>query len=493
MISPMDELARGDVQGLVMGGHGKMAAARFLLLEVDDAERARAYLRRICGPVTRADEVAEVEALQVAFTAAGLAALEIPRSARESFSREFKEGMDEPVRAVSLGDQGDNAPRHWTWGRTRSEPQEPQEPPQHVHVLLLLYARDEVTLARWLTDELAELGGGAFRVVAEKPTRLLRESKEHFGWKDGISTPILETRKSPQWTCPIQIGEFVLGYQNEYKSDHQTYPESPTVELADDPGNLLAATRDGTRKDLGRNGSYLVYREITQNVLEFWDYLETSTRAPGADPVVAATELGAKMVGRWPGGAPLINSRGEDDPQRSEVNSFGYANDQGGLQCPLGAHIRRANPRDDLAADRDAADSTEMVRKHQMLRRGRPFGEPVVDSMEPREILAMRGKPDGVARGLHFICLVAHIGRQFEFVQRAWLNSANFHGLFKDTDPLVGTRRRPPDENASDEFTCPAVPVRRKYKDLPQFTRVVGGAYFFLPSIRALRFISRDP
>ncbi len=129
-----------------------------------------------------------------------------------------------------------------------------------------------------------------------------------------------------------------------------------------------------------------------------------------------------------------------------------------------------------------------MVRKHQMIRRGRALGPPVSATLDPRELI---GSTDTRRRGLHFICLVGHIGRQFELVQRAWLQSANFAALFKDGDPLVGPRRRAPDENVNDEFTCPAQPLRRRYKALPQFTTLVGGAYFFLPGIRALRFIAR--
>ncbi|HEY5947606.1 MAG TPA: hypothetical protein VIV40_19010, partial [Kofleriaceae bacterium] len=124
---------------------------------------------------------------------------------------------------------------------------------------------------------------------------------------------------------------------------------------------------------------------------------------------------------------------------------------------------------------------------------GRAFGRPVSEKLDPREILAARGKPDRERRGLHFICLVGHIARQFEFVQRAWIHSANFDSMFKDGDPISAARRPPDDPNPNDEFTCPAEPVRRKYKQMPQFTRLVGGAYFFLPGIAALRFISRHP
>jgi Dyp-type peroxidase family len=480
----MEELETRDIQGLVARGYGHLPVGRFLLLEVADPALARSYLQGICDHVDTVFASPGDVAIQVAFTHAGLAALGVPESALATFSREFIEGMDDEVRAVSLGDEGDNDPRTWTWGRTWPEP-------PRVHVLLLVYARNDNLLERRVAVERATLEAGAFRVVAAKPATLLPDQKEHLGWKDGLSTPVLEGlgREKSSWTGPIRPGEFVLGYLNEY----DCYNESPTADPADDPANHLIATRDGTAKDLGRNGTYLVYREMTQDVLKLWEYLEASSKEPGADPVASAIALGAKMVGRWPEGAPIITSPDRHDPGKAKDNSFTYWDDRGGLGCPLGAHIRRANPRDHLPSDRDRADSAEMVRKHQMLRRGRPFGRPLAPSMLPRDFLAQKGKPDGEVRGLHFICLVGHINRQFEFVQRAWIHSANFGALFKDGDPISAARRPPGHENPNDEFTCPAIPLRRKYKRMPQFTRVVGGSYFFLPGIKALRFIARQP
>jgi deferrochelatase/peroxidase EfeB len=130
-----------------------------------------------------------------------------------------------------------------------------------------------------------------------------------------------------------------------------------------------------------------------------------------------------------------------------------------------------------------------MVRKHQMIRRGRPFGPPVSDKLHPKDLVAARGVPETGERGLHFICLVGDIRRQFEFVQRAWVDSPVFYALSRDGDPISAARRS--GDNRNDEFTCPAEPVRHKYKHVPQFTQVVGGGYFFLPGIRVLKFITR--
>jgi deferrochelatase/peroxidase EfeB len=469
-----------DIQGLVLRGYGSLPAARFLVLEVINDGRARKYLQGLCARLNLAAQSPETCALQIAFTALGLERLGVPQSALATFSREFLEGMDEDIRADVLGDRGDNDPKTWEWGR-RSEP---------VHVLLMVYAVDEVTLKTQLGKEREALAGG-FHILHEKDTTTLDNQKEHFGWRDGISMPkftgvpddrpkkpVAETKTT--WTDPLAPGEFVLGYKNDYGA----YTESATAEAADDPANHLPALPGGTRRSLGRNGTYLVYREMTQDVIGFWRYLAENSREPGADPVARAIALGSKMVGRLPDGTPLIPS--EQD------NTFTYNDDRVGLQCPRGAHIRRTNPRDVLAVDdRSPSASVQMVRKHQMIRRGRAFGRPVDPSMEPAKILATKG--DTERRGLHFICLVGDIGRQFEFVQRAWVNSANFDTLYRDGDPITGARRSGDHENPSDEFTCPATPVRRKYKRMPPFTRLVGGAYFFLPGIAALRFICRHP
>ena len=469
-----------DIQGIVVRGYGELKEAKFLLLEVVDAEQARRYLSELCTRVDLASNATPDQALQVAFTAAGLAALGVPRSAWLTFSREFLEGMDDEVRAESLGDRGLNDPKTWAWGRS-----------SNVHVLLMLYAKKHA-LKHLLAVEVPRIKG--LRIVREQDTTTLPDNKEHFGWRDGLSMPVIDAvpkdrkRKKQQewWTDPIRPGEFVLGYRNEY----DCLTESPTADPADDPGNHLPAAAGG-RKDLGRNGTYLVYREMTQDVLGFWRYLAEHSHEPGHDRTHRAIALGAKMVGRWPDGTPLMSSPDGPRPGHETDNEFTYVADRAGLSCPIGAHIRRANPRDVLGSDRPPDDSTIMVRKHQMIRRGRPFGAPVSASLHPHAILA--AQPDTERRGLHFICLVGHISRQFEFVQRAWIHSANFGGLFKDGDPISAARRPSGDPNPNDEFTCPAAPVRRKYKQMPQFTQVVGGAYFFLPGIAALKFIARHP
>jgi deferrochelatase/peroxidase EfeB len=109
-------------------------------------------------------------------------------------------------------------------------------------------------------------------------------------------------------------------------------------------------------------------------------------------------------------------------------------------------------------------------RRHRLLRRGRSYTEPAADGT--------------ATRGLHFMCLNGNLARQYEFVQHSWLNDPSFNGLRDCPDPLVGSRDR-----AGATFSVPARPVRRRYTDLPRFVRVRGGAYFFLPGIRAVRYL----
>ena len=91
-------------------------------------------------------------------------------------------------------------------------------------------------------------------------------------------------------------------------------------------------------------------------------------------------------------------------------------------------------------------------------------------------------------RGLHFLCLVGDLSRQYEFVQHSWINDPVFNGLHDDTDPLVAPRA-----TRGSTFVEPAEPVSRRHRDLPEFVRVRGGAYFFLPGLAALRYLAEIP
>lgn len=483
---PVEELELDQIQGLVVRGYSQLPSAKFLLLTISDAARARAYLRSIFHHIDTAKhrERKEHHAMQIAFTAPGLVAFGVDPDIVATFQREFTEGMVEPTRSVALGDQHANDPAHWSWGR----------PDQRcVHALLLIYARTSERLVALVEHELEALAAAGITVDL-RDTELRDDNKEHFGWRDGLSLPVLAGIKAehrskvpaPSWTYPIPIGEFVLGYKNEYIA----YTESPTVPFAADPRDCLPPTRDRSAKDLGKNGSYLVFREYTQDVHALWQYLADRSREDGGDRVERAVALGEKMVGRKLDGTPL-ETQGATHPITETTNDFRYSHDPVGLTCPVGAHIRRANPRDVLPSDHDPGESMGMTRKHQMIRRGRPFGPRLDRDLRPQALIDT--PDDGARRGLYFIALVSHLSRQFEFVQRSWLTSANFGALTRDGDTIAAVRRPANDRNPNSDFTCPAEPVRRTYKNMPAFTRLRGGAYFFLPGLRALQFIAGGP
>jgi deferrochelatase/peroxidase EfeB len=206
----------------------------------------------------------------------------------------------------------------------------------------------------------------------------------------------------------------------------------------------------------------------------FRRFVDQASRGDGSADPDASARLAAKMVGRWPNGAPLTRAPDHPVDDLADANDFGYADDDAaGLGCPVGAHIRRANPRDALDPESGPGRSVRSVNRHRLLRRGRAYGDP----SDPGE------------RGIHFICLNANIARQFEFVQHTWLNNPKFAGLYDDTDPVVATHHG--DDGRT--FTVQAHPFRQRVTGLPTFVTVRGGAYFFLPGMRALRFLAGLP
>jgi Dyp-type peroxidase family len=301
---------------------------------------------------------------------------------------------------------------------------------------------------------------------------LERLDREPFGFRDGISQPLIQgLPKAAGAQPPVAAGEFVLGYPNGYGQ----LTDRPLLPRAEDPGQLLPPDQAGSgAADLGRNGSYLVLRQLDQDVGGFWRYLTEVTRRPdGSDDLAARDLLAAKLVGRWPSGAPLVKAPDQDNPGLGQDNDFRYHEaDPVGRACPLGAHIRRANPRDSLDPQPGTAASLKINSLHRLLRRGRSYGP------------AAGPGPTG----LYFICLAANLARQFEFVQHSWLGDPNFNGLYDDTDPLTGYRH-----GRGATFTAPGRPVRRRYHGLPQFVRTRGGAYFFLPGLSALRYLAQLP
>ena len=441
------------MQGLVVRGYGKLMAARYLVAEIADPMRAGTWLEQVAAQVDSAEGRPERRAVNVAFTASGLAKLGLGGEALGTFAEEFVSGMAAPFRRAPLGDVDESAPEHWDWGG----------PGVPVDLLVLLFARDDEELAAAEADLLGLDGADGVDVVRSLDTSPL-EDREHFGFRDGVAQPSIAELGPAPYPDSITAGEFVLGYPNEYGL------------LTDVPA------------DFGRNGSYLVFRQLSQDVQAFWDYCEQATLRPdGSVDTEARTRLAAKMVGRWPSGAPLALAPDADDPALAVANDFGYhAEDPHGLRCPVGAHVRRSNPRDSLDPQPGSRRSIDVGKRHRLLRRGRKYGP-----LLARDELLSAGAPGEWRdddRGLHFICLVGNIARQFEFVQRTWINSPRFAGLYDNPDPLMG-----PEPPGGRTFTVPAHPVRERHTGLPRFVTTRGGAYFFLPGLAALRRLAALP
>jgi len=208
----------------------------------------------------------------------------------------------------------------------------------------------------------------------------------------------------------------------------------------------------------------LAYRRMQEHVGAFRQFLQQHGSTPEEQELIAA-----KLMGRWRSGAPLVLSPNEDDPdlgadpQRN--NDFNYAKmDPYGYAVPLGSHIRRMNPRDTAAN----------MNRRRMIRRGGTYGPPLPE-----------GAPeDGVERGIAAFIGCASLIRQYEFAQNVWANDRAFHELGNERDPIIGTH------DGTLEFKIPKRPIRKVIKGLPAFTTVRGGAYFFLPGIRALRYLA---
>lgn len=275
------------------------------------------------------------------------------------------------------------------------------------------------------------------------------DGRTHLGFMDGISNPRIEGNHIPNAVGQeeeIKAGEFLFGYLNE----------SGTITKGPEP------------VELGHNGCYLSLRKLHMRVAAFRRYLREH-----ADHRDDEELLAAKMVGRWPSGAPLSLAPETDDPALGEDihrrNAFTYADDPKGFKCPVSSHIRRAFPRDSLQ------DSVVNVNIHRLLRRSTMYG-PIL----PEGVM----EDDGQDRGIIFAGICSSLSRQFEFIKTDWLNGGNFAGISTEKDPITGKNE------GEGIFTIPDKPIRHRVKELPSFSITKGGEYFFVPSMTALRWMA---
>jgi deferrochelatase/peroxidase EfeB len=524
---PAAKLESDQIQSLVFGGLGfkpfgeallvdlsddRGAARAWLLVDLsDDRGAARAWLGALRPRVAFDDgrRLQDDAVLTLALGPGALAKAGLPSDALESFPPAFLDGMTGPGRARILGD--DQADGAWWWGAERGP-----------DAAVLVYAETAGAAGALAAEVRAQtLAHGHVVAAVIALNEVVKEPHEPFGFLDGVSQPVIRGTyrglRNPDPIHLVEPGEFILGYPD----NRGNLPPGPTLKALDDPGNLLPIRCDGgfatpivdAPREVGRNGSFLVIRQLEQDHEAFWTYCEAEAarlkdRLPAPYDITPAF-IGAKLVGRWPNGSSLVRnpyqpfgvkpleSKATQRPlshptappsvapalrivapapiapaaavaprDRGDNDFLFGAEDPQGLRCPYGAHIRRANPRDSL--DPGSQDQVDISNRHRVIRVGRSYAP-----------------QDGQKPGLLFMCLNGDLERQFEFVQQTWLGSQTFHGLVGERDPLAGNTAGCPNG-----FTIPTRDGPVRLAPLARFVTPRGGGYFFLPGKTLLAFLS---
>lgn len=416
---------------------------RYEFLSFRQPAQGRAWLAGILDKVASAQQARELVEheqrwVSVAFTWQGLRALGVDEQSLATFPEEFRQGM--VARAEVLGDTGRNRPDQWVGGLASPA----------LHAIAILFARTAAERERVTREHqafLAKIPGvevlSSLDLDGFPP---FDYAHDHFGYHDRLSQPEIEgggVEPTPGSGAAVKAGEFILGH-------------------VDESGELVPLPQP---EILSRNGTFMAYRRLQEHVGAFRDFL----RQHGGPSAEGQELLAAKLMGRWRSGAPLVLAPDKDDPtlgadyQRN--NNFNYAQmDPQGYAIPLGSHIRRMNPR----------DTAVNMQRRRMIRRGATYGHPLPEGVPE----------DGVDRGIAAFILCASLVRQFEFAQNVWINDPNFHELGNERDPFVGN------QDGTFDMTIPKRPIRRKITGLPAFTTLKGGAYFFLPGIKGLRYLA---
>ena len=492
-----------EVQSILFGGMRRLHDATCYLLRLpEDAGKSRKWLKQVALNITFGDRPPSDSAQIIAFTQSGLVGFG-KEGVLAEFPAAFRQGMSAPLRAKNvLKDTGDDDPKKWTWGHGA----------KRVDAALLIYAAAdglESSVAQVSANSLWLLKQAGGCVVAQINTRRLPMKgpiREAFGFVDGVSQPII--RGTPRWTKDknsqhlVEPGEFILGYPD----NRGFLPSTPTIPSTADPKNLLPAHRGkaverdwpdfsrisaNTPRDIGRNSSYLVIRQMEQNVKRFdqrvaelaKELQDHPCRPEQLTDAQFVVWLKSKLVGRWPDGTSLVRYplrpgtgwpqglAGRDDysPNVEPDNSFLLGSeDPEGFSCPFGAHIRRTNPRESF--EPGSTEQLAIVNRHRILRIGRPYGPEYQECGD-------------IPRGLLFMCLNGDLERQFEFIQQTWVMSRLFHGLSGEVDAIIGRGKK------GGRLTIPTPQGPMVIAGLEDIITVRGGAYFFLPSRSAIRYL----
>jgi len=475
----------GDIQGFILRGY-RMPMVRHFLLTVGGPAAARKLLGRlVSGDESDAPQITTAEDWHVGFapgpgdnptdpprrkpdyclnlgiTWPGLIALEIkdrvPTISFKSFGA-FTAGAAE--RANLVGDTGPSAPENWIGAFGKGTD----------HVLVTLHALSPDAMKSY-SDKLSALfaEGGAFREIWRTDGMALMEMKDgkpiptfkvHFGYTDGISITTIK------------------GGPERYPADHQKPCEPWLFVLQDDAENYFVPEP----REFGLNGSFACFKIIETDVVGFENFLQSNKDK--IDPEL----LAAKICGRWRNGVPLALSPDTDSPPEGispeQMNNYEYVNADGsgdprGLRCPVGAHMRRINPRGQPVTGQGEPGGSNNT--HRLIRRGLPYG-PVYDPAKPY---------DGIERGLLGYFINTSFENQYEFVLGHWVNDSEFAGEVrlppKAKDPMIGTQ-----DPAESIFAIPqangAPPI--KVTGFSTFVTTKAAAYCFLPSVTAIKFIA---
>lgn len=476
-----------DIQGFVLRGY-RMPMVRHFLLQVGDAVAARAALGRlVSGDEKTAPQLTTAEEWRVGFergpedipestprrrpdyclnvgiTWPGMVALgvqeHVPGLGFKSFPA-FVEGAAK--RAQLVGDDGPSAPEHWVGGFGSGND----------HVMVTLHALDPQSLTSYSRrlsalfsegNAFTELWRGDGMVLFElKDGKPVPVPKTHFGYTDAISRTTI--RGGPEHADP----------------DHQQACEPWLFVLLDEAENYYVPEP----AEIGRNGSFGVFKMMEQDVVGFENFLQS--HKDEIDPEL----LAAKLLGRWRNGVPLALSPDTDTPAAGisdeQMNNFEYVNadrsgDPKGLLCPIGAHIRRVNPRGQPVTGQGKPGGSN--NSHRLIRRGLPYG-PTYLPDQPY---------DGIERGLLGYFINSHIENQYEFVLSHWVQDAEFVGAVRlnpeSKDVIIGSNSA---SNSVFEIRRADAPPL-KIEGFSRFITTKAVAYCFLPSVTALKFIAGLP
>ena len=490
------EIDLGNIQGNVLAGFNK-DHQRLVFFGIGARDRARAWLATMVDETATCEEVLAFNDLfrrarsrrggeaatpratwmNIALTHPGLAALGVGDADLSLFPDPFREGM--AARAQLLGDVGESAPSRWVGPFASSD----------VHGLLLLAADEAADLERLARMHTQRMTAHGIRIVFDDTGRVRADQPghEHFGFRDGVSQPGIRgvtRRQNPgneAQGAPGQDllwpGEFVLGYPTQIRTPD---PDADQKGENEKPGPISTSGPAWTA-----DGSYLVFRRLRQDVAGFHRFLADAADQQG----VSVERLGAKLVGRYPTGAPLQQTEDQPqgfDPSKADpsvkdssildprkINNFEFGDDEDGKLVPRAAHIRKAYPRDEKTPTGGEADT----QTHRIIRRGIPYGE----SFRENAPAGSAASADA-DRGLLFLGYQASLERQFEFVTSQWFNKPDHPERGDGHDPILSQA------TTTKAFTLPG--GRPDHLTLQPFIFTTGGAYLFQPSISALRRLS---